>query len=247
MGFCAVYPRMRLGPSINSPSLLPLACPAHLWPWKVRSGWAVWRRSYRYTLWSADPTASSWQEPGRQRTAHTLARVSTCGNERRGRAGQGREGGGRAGSGKSAVDVKPTSMQVQQTGRLSRPQGSGSRILPQSCPPRAPSPPTCATEEAQFVLQNFTAQSSDPEASSVGSASQKSTDQMRLEWASNSFNRAPVLTSHTLTTPAQPRQQEGGGSRLAVQQVGGACNTRQRLRRGIRLHKGRPVRNHSAA
>jgi hypothetical protein len=57
------------------------------------------------------------------------------------------------------------------------------------------------------VLQNLTAQSSDPEASSVGSASQKSTDQMRFECASNSFSRAPVLTSHTLTTPARPRQQ----------------------------------------
>jgi hypothetical protein len=26
-------------------SLLAVACPAHLWPWNVRRGWAVWRRS----------------------------------------------------------------------------------------------------------------------------------------------------------------------------------------------------------
>ena len=61
----------------------PLPSGTHLWPRKVRTGRDVLRMSYRYTLWSAEPSASSCDDPGRHRTAHTLALVSICSGARR--------------------------------------------------------------------------------------------------------------------------------------------------------------------
>lgn len=60
--------------------------------------------------------------------------------------------------------------------------------------------------------QNLTEQSSEPEASSVGSAAQKSTDQMRLECASYSCSSDALATSHTHTTPARGTGRRGGVS-----------------------------------
>ncbi len=61
----------------------------------------------------------------------------------------------------------------------------------------------------------FTMQSSEPLASSVGSISQKSTHQMRFEWASYSHTMAAVVMSHSVTTPACVTG-EGGGGRVFV-------------------------------
>lgn len=74
---------------------------------------------------------------------------------------------------------------------------SAAQPPPPPCPAGRPGPQlapscrphrrlTCATEDGDLVLHTLTAQSSEPDTSREGSASQKSTDQMRLEWASYS-------------------------------------------------------------